>query len=192
MDLSLELPLRTIISLLHPEAAPVEHPVAGRYTRTRILPAWYRVNGRSGATGAWHPARRSGGLLGREDPALLAPLPPPFTYEKFWRNKYPPAPASVSDLYDSFNFVNLSEIERKFEIPRFLTSTVEGIWGTFAESNFWIKNLNKTPLNFLKQSSQVNNFTVFFQFFIGMWKSVFSICLGYFAIPRTNKFGLEN
>ena len=34
--------------------------------------------------------------------------------------------------------------------------------GTFAESNFCIKNLNKTPLNFLKQSSQVNNFTVFF------------------------------
>ena len=32
----------------------------------------------------------------------------------------------------------------------------------------WIKNLNKTPLNFLKQSSQMNNFTVFFQFFIGM------------------------
>ena len=29
-------------------------------------------------------------------------------------------------------------------------------------------NLNKTPLNFLKQSSQVNNFTVFFQFFIGI------------------------
>ncbi len=37
--------------------------------------------------------------------------------------------------------------------------------GTFAESNFCIKNLNKTPLNFLKQSSQVNNFTVFFQIF---------------------------
>jgi len=28
--------------------------------------------------------------------------------------------------------------------------------------------LNKTPLNFLKQSSQMNNFTVFFQFFIGI------------------------
>ena len=45
---------------------------------------------------------------------------------------------------------------------------VEGIWNAFAKWNFWIKNLNKTPLNFLKQSSQVNNFTVFFQFFIGM------------------------
>ena len=43
-----------------------------------------------------------------------------------------------------------------------------GIWNVFAKWNFWIKNLNKTPLNFLKQSSQVNNFTVFFQFFIGM------------------------
>jgi hypothetical protein len=51
---------------------------------------------------------------------------------------------------------------------RLILGLVEGIWGTFAESNFWIKNLNKTPLNFLKQSSQVNNFTVFFQFFIGM------------------------
>ena len=51
---------------------------------------------------------------------------------------------------------------------RAMDPPVEGIWGTFAESNFWIKNLNKTPLNFLKQSSQVNNFTVFFQFFIGM------------------------
>ena len=31
----------------------------------------------------------------------------------------------------------------------------------------WMRNLNWTPLN-LKPSSQVNNFTVFFQFFIGM------------------------
>jgi hypothetical protein len=38
------------------------------------------------------------------------------------------------------------------------------VWGAFAECNFWIKNLNKTPLNFLKPSSQVNNFTVFFNF----------------------------
>ena len=45
---------------------------------------------------------------------------------------------------------------------------VEGIWNAFAKWNFWIKNLNKTPLNFLKQSSQMNNFTVFFQFFIGI------------------------
>jgi hypothetical protein len=46
--------------------------------------------------------------------------------------------------------------------------TVEGIWDPFAESNFWFRNLNKTPLVFLKPSSQVNNFTVFFHFFIGM------------------------
>ena len=45
---------------------------------------------------------------------------------------------------------------------------LEGIWNAFAKWNFWIKNLNKTQLNFLKQSSQMNNFTVFFQFFIGM------------------------
>jgi hypothetical protein len=48
-------------------------------------------------------------------------------------------------------------------------------YGTFAESNFWIKNLNKTPLNFVKQSSQVNNFTVFFQFFINVKKYVFNM-----------------
>ncbi len=52
-------------------------------------------------------------------------------------------------------------------LPDF-SATLEGIWDAFAKWNFWIKNLNKTPLNFLKQSSQVNNFTVFFQFFIGM------------------------
>jgi hypothetical protein len=46
--------------------------------------------------------------------------------------------------------------------------SLEGIWNAFAKWNFWIKNLNKTPLNFLKQSSQMNNFTVFFQFFIGI------------------------
>jgi hypothetical protein len=45
---------------------------------------------------------------------------------------------------------------------------LEGIWDPFAESNFWFRNLNKTPLVFLKPSSQVNNFTVFFHFFIGM------------------------
>ena len=55
---------------------------------------------------------------------------------------------------------------------------VEGIWGAFAESNFWFRNLNRTPLVFLKPSSQVNNFTEFFHFFMGMSKSVFSICLG--------------
>ena len=55
---------------------------------------------------------------------------------------------------------------------------VEGIWDPFAESNFWFANLNWTPLPFLKPSSQVNNFTVFFHFFMGMSKSVFSICLG--------------
>ena len=36
---------------------------------------------------------------------------------------------------------------------------VEGIWNAFAEWNFWFRNLNRTPLNFLKASSQVNNFT---------------------------------
>jgi hypothetical protein len=45
---------------------------------------------------------------------------------------------------------------------------LEGIWGAFAESNFWFANLNWTPLVFLKPSSQVNNFTVFFHFFIRM------------------------
>jgi hypothetical protein len=55
---------------------------------------------------------------------------------------------------------------------------VEGIWNAFAECNFWFRNLNRTPLVFLKPSSQVNNFTVFFHFFMGMSKSVFSICLG--------------
>jgi hypothetical protein len=44
-----------------------------------------------------------------------------------------------------------------------------------AECNFWFRNMNKTPLVFLKPSSHVNNFTVFFHFFIRMWKSVFSI-----------------
>jgi hypothetical protein len=58
------------------------------------------------------------------------------------------------------------------------TCQVEGIWNAFAECNFWFRNLNKTPLVFLKPSSQVNNFTVFFHFFMGMSKSVFSICLG--------------
>jgi hypothetical protein len=43
-----------------------------------------------------------------------------------------------------------------------------GIWDAFTEWNFWFRNLNWTPLNFLKPSSQVNNFTVFFHFFIGM------------------------
>jgi hypothetical protein len=57
-------------------------------------------------------------------------------------------------------------------------SALEGIWDAFAECNFWFRNLNKTPLVFLKPSSQVNNFTVFFHFFMGMSKSVFSICLG--------------
>ena len=41
---------------------------------------------------------------------------------------------------------------------------VEGIWGRFAQCQIWFRNLNKTPLNFLKPSSQVNNFTVFFNF----------------------------
>jgi hypothetical protein len=50
------------------------------------------------------------------------------------------------------------------------------IWGAFAESNFWFGNLNWTFI--LKPSSQVNNFTVFFHFFMGMSKSMFSICLG--------------
>ena len=50
--------------------------------------------------------------------------------------------------------------------------------GALAEWNFWLRNLNWTSLNFLKPSSQVNNFTVFFHFFMGMSKSVFSICLG--------------
>jgi len=61
----------------------------------------------------------------------------------------------------------VTRIERKQASGQFGTwdLPVEGIWGTFAENNFWIKNLNKTPLNFLKQSSQVNNFTVFFQIF---------------------------
>jgi len=59
------------------------------------------------------------------------------------------------------------------------------------ESNFWIKNLNKTPLNFVKQSSQVNNFTVFFQFFINVKKYVFNM-LGLLRNSPTNKFGLEN
>jgi hypothetical protein len=58
------------------------------------------------------------------------------------------------------------------------TFPVEGIWDAFAESNFWFGNLNWMPLVFLKPSSQVNNFTVIFHFFMGMSKSVFSICLG--------------
>jgi hypothetical protein len=62
--------------------------------------------------------------------------------------------------------------------PRMGLAAVEGIWDPFAESNFWFANLNWTPLVFLKPSSQVNNFTVFFHFFMGMSKSVFSICLG--------------
>ena len=42
-------------------------------------------------------------------------------------------------------------------------------------------------LAFLKPSSQVNNFTVFFHFFMGMSKSVFSICLGRLEFPvQTN------
>ena len=62
--------------------------------------------------------------------------------------------------------------------------------GALAEWNFWLRNLNWTSLNFLKPSSQVNNFTVFFHFFIG--KSVFSKLQFHIAIPRPNKFGLEN
>jgi hypothetical protein len=66
---------------------------------------------------------------------------------------------------------------KKF-FPQKILTTIEGIWNPFAQSNFWFANLNWTPLVFLKPSSQVNNFTVFFHFFMGMSKSVFSICLG--------------
>ena len=70
--------------------------------------------------------------------------------------------------------VILHEFSTKIHDPE----TLEGIWNPFAQSNFWFANLNWTPLVFLKPSSQVNNFTVFFHFFMGMSKSVFSICLG--------------
>jgi len=39
---------------------------------------------------------------------------------------------------------------------------IRGIWGRFAQCQIWFGNLNKT--HFLKPSSQVNNFTVFFNF----------------------------
>jgi hypothetical protein len=71
-----------------------------------------------------------------------------------------------------------SQVKSETYLKHYLHSPVEGIWNPFAQSNFWFANLNWTPLVFLKPSSQVNNFTVFFHFFMGMSKSVFSICLG--------------
>jgi hypothetical protein len=67
-------------------------------------------------------------------------------------------------------------------MPLTLRESLEGIWGAFAESNFWFANLNWTPLVFLKPSSQVNNFTVFFHFFIrNVKKYVFNMLgLGWF------------
>jgi len=60
---------------------------------------------------------------------------------------------------------------------------LEGIWDPFAQSNFWFANLNWTPLVFLKPSSQVNNFTVFFSLFHGNVKKCVFNMLGLGWLP---------